>query len=120
MCSINQLPLLGTSFITSSHKLLYPTTGFYPAEDFIRLHGFGKAGQYALLSVTDTGTGEDKDNTQLCILDMIMPKKNGRDAYDEIKKINPSIKALFASGYTADIIARSPTAIENWKLQISN
>jgi DNA-binding response OmpR family regulator len=33
-----------------------------------------------------------------------MPKKNGKEAYDEIKKIKPDMKVLFASGYTADII----------------
>ncbi|HCL82000.1 MAG TPA: hypothetical protein DHW81_07255, partial [Nitrospiraceae bacterium] len=32
------------------------------------------------------------------------PKKDGKAAYEEIKEINPGIKALFMSGYTADII----------------
>jgi polar amino acid transport system substrate-binding protein len=35
---------------------------------------------------------------------MIMPKKNGREAYNEISHICPSIKVLFSSGYTADFI----------------
>ena len=35
---------------------------------------------------------------------MIMPKKNGKEAYAEIKKIRPNVKALFVSGYTIDII----------------
>jgi PAS domain S-box-containing protein len=43
-----------------------------------------------------------KDTIKLIILDMIMPKKNGREVYQEIKKIQPDIKALFVSGYTAD------------------
>lgn len=42
---------------------------------------------------------------QLVIFDCIMPKKNGRDAYDEIRKTAPGIKALFMSGYTADTIS---------------
>jgi hypothetical protein len=33
-----------------------------------------------------------------------MPNKNGREAYEEIKKIRPDIRALFMSGYPADII----------------
>ena len=33
-----------------------------------------------------------------------MPKKNGREVYDEIRKINPRIKALFASGYARDVV----------------
>jgi CheY-like chemotaxis protein len=33
-----------------------------------------------------------------------MPKMNGKEAFEEIRKIRPDIKALFISGYTADII----------------
>jgi DNA-binding NtrC family response regulator len=44
---------------------------------------------------------ENKEQIQLVILDMIMPKKSGKAAYDEIKKIKPGIKTLFISGYTA-------------------
>jgi PAS domain S-box-containing protein len=45
-----------------------------------------------------------KDEIQLVLLDMIMPKKSGKEAYDEIKKIKPGIKTIFSSGYTADKI----------------
>jgi two-component system, cell cycle sensor histidine kinase and response regulator CckA len=45
-----------------------------------------------------------KDEIQLLLLDVIMPNKNGREAYEEIKKIRPDIKVLFMSGYPADII----------------
>ncbi len=44
---------------------------------------------------------------QLVILDVIMPKRNGKEAYDEISRIRPGAKALFMSGYTADIITDS-------------
>ena len=47
---------------------------------------------------------ENKDKIQLLLFDLIMPKKNGKEAYEEIKKICPDIKAIFTSGYTADII----------------
>lgn len=40
----------------------------------------------------------------LLIFDSVMPKKNGREAYEEIKKEDPNIKVLFTSGYTDDII----------------
>ncbi len=43
-----------------------------------------------------------KDVIKLVILDMIMPKKNGREVYREIQKVQPGIKTLFVSGYTAD------------------
>jgi CheY-like chemotaxis protein len=47
---------------------------------------------------------ERKENIQLLILDVIMPKKIGKEVYDEIRKIRPEMKALFISGYTAEII----------------
>jgi PAS domain S-box-containing protein len=47
---------------------------------------------------------ENKDKIQLLILDVIMPKKNGKEVYDEIKKTKPDIKAIFASGYNAEVI----------------
>ncbi|MBI5055503.1 MAG: PAS domain S-box protein [Nitrospirae bacterium] len=47
---------------------------------------------------------EHKEDIKLAVLDVIMPKKNGREVYGEIKKINPGIKALFISGYTADLM----------------
>ncbi len=43
-------------------------------------------------------------NVDLVILDTIMPKKNGREVYDEIRVINPRLKVLFTSGYTKDVI----------------
>jgi hypothetical protein len=47
-----------------------------------------------------------KDKIQFLILDVIMPRKNGREAFEEIKNVRPHMKALFISGYTADIIER--------------
>jgi two-component system NtrC family sensor kinase len=47
---------------------------------------------------------KNEDKIHLLILDVIMPKKNGKEVYDEIKKRNPQIKAIFISGYSSDII----------------
>ena len=47
---------------------------------------------------------ENKKEIQLLLLDVIMPKKNGKEVYEEIKKINPRIKTIFLSGYTANLI----------------
>ena len=40
----------------------------------------------------------------LLLMDVIMPKQNGKQAYDEIRKIRPDVKVLFTSGYTSDVI----------------
>jgi DNA-binding NtrC family response regulator len=37
----------------------------------------------------------------------MMPEKNGKEAYNEIRKVQPEIKALFMSGYTDDILSNS-------------
>ena len=40
----------------------------------------------------------------LLITDMIMPEMNGRDLAERVRVTNPSMKCLFMSGYTANII----------------
>ncbi len=65
-------------------------------------------------TVIDAVDGEDavnkfkekKDIIQFVIIDVIMPKKSGKEAIDEIRKIKPDINILFTSGYTSDIISR--------------
>lgn len=47
---------------------------------------------------------EHKDKVKLLIFDVIMPKMNGKDAYDEIRKSSPEIKVLFVSGYTSELV----------------
>jgi PAS domain S-box-containing protein len=47
---------------------------------------------------------DNKDDIRLVILDVIMPRKKGKECFTEIRKINPRIKAIFTSGYTADIV----------------
>ncbi|MBN1382424.1 MAG: PAS domain S-box protein [Deltaproteobacteria bacterium] len=41
-----------------------------------------------------------KDQIDLIILDMIMPGINGGDTFDRLKKINPQVKVILASGYS--------------------
>ena len=47
---------------------------------------------------------ENREKIALCILDMIMPKKSGREVYEEVKMMRTDIKVFFISGYTADKI----------------
>lgn len=63
---------------------------------------------YKIIEAID---GEDAVNrfkqhrtVDLIILDSVMPKKNGREVYEEIYKMDPRIKVLFTSGYTKDFV----------------
>lgn len=63
-------------------------------------------------SVIEAIDGEDaidkymanKDSIKLLVLDVIMPKKNGKEVYDSIIAVKPGIKTLFTSGYNEEII----------------
>jgi signal transduction histidine kinase len=63
-------------------------------------------------SVIEAVTGEEAvkhfaehaDRISLLLSDVIMPKMNGKDAYDQIRGTRPDVKVLFMSGYTADTI----------------
>lgn len=47
---------------------------------------------------------ENRERISLVLLDMIMPKKNGKEVSEAIRKVQPRIKILFESGYTMDVI----------------
>ena len=49
---------------------------------------------------------EQKDSINLLMTDVVMPDMNGRELEQQIKKINPKIKCLFMSGYTANVISK--------------
>ncbi len=53
------------------------------------------------------------DKIDLLLLDIVMPRKNGKEVYDTIKMQNPAAKAIFMSGYTADIIDKKGILAEN-------
>jgi CheY-like chemotaxis protein len=111
------LPLIKKGIEEEESKVLPPPKGgtetLLLAEDdkdargltktVLELHG------YKVLEAVDGEDAvrvfnENKEKIKMIILDVIMPKKDGRAAYEEIKKIVPEIKSLFLSGYTADII----------------
>ncbi|MDD5434933.1 MAG: ATP-binding protein [Nitrospira sp.] len=46
---------------------------------------------------------ENKNSIRLLFFDIVMPKKNGLESYQEIIKIMPYIKVIFTSGYTLEI-----------------
>jgi PAS domain S-box-containing protein len=47
---------------------------------------------------------ENRESISLALIDMIMPKKNGKEVGETIKKASPLTKILFVSGYTMDKI----------------
>ncbi|MHB8110445.1 MAG: PAS domain S-box protein [Syntrophorhabdaceae bacterium] len=63
-------------------------------------------------SIIDVSDGEEalkkfeghQDNIDLLLLDVVMPKVNGKMVFDRVQRIKPGAKAIFMSGYTADII----------------
>jgi PAS domain S-box-containing protein len=44
---------------------------------------------------------------QLAILDVVMPKKGGKEAFEEMHTANPALKVIYTSGYTADAVHES-------------
>ncbi len=66
---------------------------------------------YAVIEAVDGAEavakyGENRARIHLVILDGIMPQKSGREALHEIRLLNPSVKAIFMSGYSQDIISK--------------
>lgn len=61
---------------------------------------------------------ENKEKVRLVILDVIMPNKTGKEAYEAIKKISPGIKTIFVSGYPDDLIKRKGILEEDTTLII--
>lgn len=47
---------------------------------------------------------ENREKVSLVMLDGIMPKKNGREAYLEIRAMKPDVKVIFMSGYLENML----------------
>ena len=47
---------------------------------------------------------EHEREIDLLLLDVVMPRMNGKETHEAIKKINPLVKVLFTSGYTGDVV----------------
>jgi CheY-like chemotaxis protein len=46
----------------------------------------------------------NKKNVKLILMDIIMPKKSGKEAFREIMKLKTGVKIIYSSGYTLDVI----------------
>ena len=46
----------------------------------------------------------DRDKIAVVVMDMVMPGKSGKEAYEEIMKVRDDVKILFMSGYSPDLL----------------
>jgi CheY-like chemotaxis protein len=46
----------------------------------------------------------NRSSIDLLLFDVIMPRKNGREAFEEIRMLDSAVKACFISGYSDDIL----------------
>ncbi|WP_026840524.1 PocR ligand-binding domain-containing protein [Citrifermentans bremense] len=58
----------------------------------------------------------NREKIAMILMDMIMPKKNGKVAYDEISLLQPGVKVMYSSGYTADFIQNRGVSEEGIEL----
>jgi len=49
----------------------------------------------------------------LLLFDLVMPRMNGKEAYDAIRKIEPRMKGIFASGYAPDMVRQKTDLDKN-------
>ena len=68
-----------------------------------------KQGGYTVIEAVDGVDAvekfmENRETIHLLLSDLIMPKMNGKEAYDEMKVWRPELKAIFVSGYAPDIV----------------
>jgi len=64
---------------------------------------------YTVIQASD---GEDavkkfmanKDRIRLLLLDVVMPRKNGKEVFDKVRIFKPDVRALFMSGYAEDVL----------------
>jgi polar amino acid transport system substrate-binding protein len=75
-------------------------------------------GGYEVIETIDGQDAVDKfiahsGAVHLLVLDMVMPRKNGKEAYETIQKLKPDIKVMFITGYAPDIIQVKGTGDEH-------
>ena len=70
--------------------------------DVLRQHG------YTVIEAADGSEAIEKfgqhDDIALVIIDSVMPRKNGREAYDGMQKIRSGVPVLFMSGYNSEVV----------------
>jgi len=71
------------------------------------LPGFG----YKVLVARDgeeaIGISRKKEEIDLAVMDVVMPRMGGKEAFEAMHKENPNLKVIFMSGYSANAIHES-------------
>jgi DNA-binding NtrC family response regulator len=49
--------------------------------------------------------GEHAGAIHLVLTDVVVPEMNGKELVEQLRSISPSLKCLYMSGYTANVIA---------------
>jgi PAS domain S-box-containing protein len=110
------LPLIEEHMPKGKSKMAAPRAGrmetLLVAEDEEIVRTFmKKILERAGYRVIDADNGEnavslfrEHDGISLVLSDVVMPGKNGKEMLDEIRKIKPGIKAVFISGYAAEVM----------------
>lgn len=119
------LPLIESEVVEKGSETHIPATGgtetILLAEDESEVRNLVKIvlerNGYKVIEATDGEEAiqkfmEHKDEINLLVFDVVMPKKSGKSAYDTIKKMNPDVKILFMSGYSEDIIHKRGVIVE--------
>ncbi len=83
------------------------------------LSGYG----YQVLLATDgveavATLAAHRRQVRLVLMDLVMPRMNGKEASDRMREQDPGIRILFTSGYTMDVIASRDTLVEEGQLLI--
>jgi signal transduction histidine kinase len=111
------IPAVEARAVPSPSRNIAPPTGgsetILLAEDDADTRGtMSEVLQLSGYTVIEAGDGEEavraftenSSRIDLVFLDVRMPRRNGREVYEEIKKVSPATSVLFMSGYTKDII----------------
>ncbi|GFO66932.1 hypothetical protein GMLC_05110 [Geomonas limicola] len=79
--------------------------------ELLRAYGFpvleAEDGMAAVQLVKEQG-----ENISLVIMDVAMPRKNGLEAYHEIKKLRPGLQIILVSGYHSGIFDSEVTILQ--------
>jgi two-component system cell cycle sensor histidine kinase/response regulator CckA len=59
---------------------------------------------------------QHEDVIDLLLFDVVMPRKNGEEAFEEIRKARADIRVILASGYPGDVVRRKIKSGENIEL----